>query len=509
VDEAIGLARRFGSDFGEPTVLTTTNGWYAVAAGPVAVSDVATFKKRLSDAWWAPKDTFLTNGQTFIQKVWESPQSPILASASSAEHRPRVASAAGLEVRIEPTKGRQVVRVRSGGRDVVSAAFNDDGPYNSTGASIARLDASSCPEYAKRHRDFPTALREHLTKNGYLVAGAAAEPATVVGVSPSFNCNKARTPSEIAICRLPGLAELDNILAAGYAFIKTNQGRAAADAIGIPYWRAIAHCEGVEECIANQQSEEIVALARAGAPVSLPASVSGPTNASQQEPSAAPALTQEPTPAPKPEHVASSGTGFFVTADGAVVTNAHVVEDCSAIHVTSDQGATAVAKVVARDARNDLAVLQSGLAARKAAAFRTSIRLGGAVEAFGYPLTEVLSKSGNFTLGNVSALVGLGEDSRYLQISAPVQPGNSGGPLLDQNGNLVGVVSAKLNALRLMVATNGDIAQNVNFAIKSSIVASFLEANGIGYATGAATQPMQPADLADQAKGISVYVECQ
>src|ERR1700722_11610928 len=78
VDEAIGLARRFGSDFGEPTVLTTTNGWYAVAAGPVAVSDVATFKKRLSDAWWAPKDTFLTNGQTFIQKVWDSPRSPIL-----------------------------------------------------------------------------------------------------------------------------------------------------------------------------------------------------------------------------------------------------------------------------------------------------------------------------------------------------------------------------------------------------------------------------------------------
>jgi hypothetical protein len=61
VDEAIGLARRFGSDFGERTVLTTMNGWYAVAAGPVAVPDVAAFKKRLSDAWWAPKDTFLTN----------------------------------------------------------------------------------------------------------------------------------------------------------------------------------------------------------------------------------------------------------------------------------------------------------------------------------------------------------------------------------------------------------------------------------------------------------------
>ncbi len=387
--------------------------------------------------------------------------------------------------------------------------YNRNSDWDLSVCTVPTQGYDPCPEYAKRHRDFPTALREHLAKNGYLVAGAAAEPATVVGVSPSFDCNKARTPSEIAICRSPRLAELDNILAAGYAFIKTNQGRAAADAIGIPYWNAIAQCEGVEECIAKRQSEEIVALARAGAPVSLPAWVSRPANASQQELPPAPALTLEPAPASKPEHIASSGTGFFAAADGAVVTNAHVVEDCSAIHVTSDQGATAVAKIVARDARNDLALLQTGLAARKTAAFRTSIRLGEAVEAFGYPLTEVLSKSGNFTLGNVSALVGLGEDSRYLQISAPVQPGNSGGPLLDQNGNLVGVVSAKLNALKLMVATNGDIAQNVNFAIKSSIVASFLEANGVGYATGAAAQPMQPADLADQAKGISVYVECQ
>ena len=169
-----------------------------------------------------------------------------------------------------------------------------------------------------------------------------------------------------------------------------------------------------------------------------------------------------------------------MTLDGAVVTNAHVVKDCSAIRVTTGQGATAVAKIVAHDERNDLALLGTGLTAKKTAAFRTSIRLGETVEAFGYPLTEVLAKSGNFTLGNVSALVGLGEDSRYLQISAPVQPGNSGGPLLDQNGNLVGVVSAKLNALKLMLVTQGDIAQNVNFAIKASIVMSFLDANGVG-----------------------------
>jgi serine protease Do len=143
---------------------------------------------------------------------------------------------------------------------------------------------------------------------------------------------------------------------------------------------------------------------------------------------------QEPTPASKPEHVASSGTGFFVATDGAIVTNAHVVEDCSAIHVTSDQEATAVAKVVARDTRNDLALLQTGLAARKAAAFRTSIRLGEAVEAFGYPLTEVLSKSGNFTLGNVSARVGSARTADTFRFRRRCTPGTPAARCLDRTG---------------------------------------------------------------------------
>ena len=186
-----------------------------------------------------------------------------------------------------------------------------------------------------------------------------------------------------------------------------------------------------------------------------------------------------------------------------------MVGNCAAIHVTASGGATADARIVARDARNDLALLRGDLTVGRVAAFRTSIRLGEPVEAFGYPLADVLAKSGNFTLGNVSALVGMGDDSRYLQISAPVQPGNSGGPLLDQNGNLVGVVSAKLNALRVMIATNGDIPQNVNFAIKASIVTSFLDANGVAYAAGDAAQPMPPADLADRAKAISAFIECK
>ena len=344
----------------------------------------------------------------------------------------------------------------------------------------------------------------------FLIALAGSTP--VLAVSPSFDCNKARTPSEIEICRTPELAELDNILAAGYAFIKATRGRQAADVIGIPYWRMVANCEGDAACIAQRQAQEISAFSLAGAPVSLP--LWATKSAEQPAPQAPPpppvvakATEAPPTPA-QPDRESSSGTGFFISVDGEVLTNAHVVENCATLRTTTSQGASAAAKILARDVRNDLALLGTGLAAKKVAAFRTAIRQGEGVEAFGYPLTDVLAKSGNFTLGNVSALVGIGEDSRYLQISAPVQPGNSGGPLLDQFGNLVGVVSAKLNALKLMVATNGDIPQNVNFAIKASIVTNFLETNGAADTQGTATQTMQPADLAEQAKAMSVFVEC-
>jgi serine protease Do len=243
-------------------------------------------------------------------------------------------------------------------------------------------------------------------------------------------------------------------------------------------------------------------------------SVPAPSEQQLTNPSSPPApeaakTIDEPKPPAKQDAETTDGTGFFVTSDGAIVTNAHVVENCSDIRITTDQRATAVAKVVARDSRNDLALLSSTLTSKKAAAFRTSMRLGEGIEAFGYPLTDVLAKAGNFTLGNVSALVGMGEDRRYLQISAPVQPGNSGGPLLDQSGNVVGVVSAKLNALKLMLVTNGDIPQNVNFAIRASIVTSFLDANSVVYATGGATQSLPSADLADQAKAISAFVECR
>ena len=193
---------------------------------------------------------------------------------------------------------------------------------------------------------------------------------------------------------------------------------------------------------------------------------------------------------------------------GHVLTNNHVIEKCTSIRVFVDQAEPVEAREIASDSTNDLALLSTGLKPTHVAAPRSGSRLGEFVAAFGYPHADLLATSGNFTQGSVTALAGMGDDSRYLQISTPVQAGNSGGPLLDQNGNLVGIVTSKLNALK-MAQESGDLPQNVNFALKASIIASFLDINGIKYTLGSATSTLKPEELADQAKAMSVFILCK
>ena len=126
---------------------------------------------------------------------------------------------------------------------------------------------------------------------------------------------------------------------------------------------------------------------------------------------------------------------------------------------------------------------------------------------YGFPLFGALASQGNLTVGFVSALAGLGDDSRVMQISAPVQPGNSGGPLLDMSGNVVGVVTAKIDAIKVAELI-GDIPQNVNFAIKASVVRTFLDSHGINYGTEPSDRALSSADVADRAKRFTVLVEC-
>ena len=205
---------------------------------------------------------------------------------------------------------------------------------------------------------------------------------------------------------------------------------------------------------------------------------------------------------------ASSGSGFLVGRDGWIVTNHHVVDGSPRVTVNY-AGTSYDATVRAVEARDDLALLKAPLEVREAATFSESPRasLGQAATVAGYPLHGVLSKELNVTSGNVSALAGPDDDAKRLQITAPVQPGNSGGPLLDGAGNVIGVVASTLRATHAAGMT-GDIPQNVNFAIKGAVVRSFLDIHGVVYDRRPSNAKLTPEQLAERARTFTVAVHC-
>jgi S1-C subfamily serine protease len=185
-----------------------------------------------------------------------------------------------------------------------------------------------------------------------------------------------------------------------------------------------------------------------------------------------------------------NGTGFFV-ASGYVLTSYHVVKDADSIDILSGGGRRR-AWVVKVDPANDLALLEDLVArlkemrAAKAGGTVTNVsaalpilssrdvHLGDSVFTLGFPNTEVQGIEPKLTRGEINSLSGIQDDLRFFQISAPVQPGNSGGPLVDARGNVIGIVEARLDDL-VALETSGALPQNVNYALKSSFLIAFLD----------------------------------
>jgi S1-C subfamily serine protease len=210
-----------------------------------------------------------------------------------------------------------------------------------------------------------------------------------------------------------------------------------------------------------------------------------------------------------PEETTFSGTGFFV-APNLFMTNKHVVAGCSTIDVRYPDQPPHTATIAGQDSTNDLALLRTDMSGQSVASFRLGPRLGEAVATFGFPYHGILSSSGNFTLGNVTSMTGMGDDSRFFQMSTPIQPGNSGGPLLDMSGAVVGVVVAQLSAVNMMIA-GSSVPQNVNFAIHAAVATNFLSIKGVKpelLDTSAPAQALSPSDVADMAKKFTVQVIC-
>ncbi len=210
------------------------------------------------------------------------------------------------------------------------------------------------------------------------------------------------------------------------------------------------------------------------------------------------------------ERPTSSGTGFVV-ADGRVMTNNHVVEDCGRMAVRSAAGTRFAAKVEVTDRRRDLALMSVPSSVGPPLTFRDNppVQRGETVVTYGFPLSGLLSSGPTLTTGDVSALAGLRDNPVNLQISAPVQPGNSGGPLLDSQGNVIGVVVSKLNAARIAEITGGDIPQNVNFAVKGTEALAFLRANGVQPQTASSTgTDKRNTEIGQIANASTVHVLC-
>jgi hypothetical protein len=170
----------------------------------------------------------------------------------------------------------------------------------------------------------------------------------------------------------------------------------------------------------------------------------------------------------------ASGSGFFITEDGYLLSNAHVVEGAARLVVRTKLGAVP-AVLVRVDAINDIAVLKASGAFRPLpiAPSRT-VKLGESVITIGFPNPAVQGVEPKLTDGKISSLAGVQDDARQFQISVAVQPGNSGGALVNSVGNAVGIVTARLSD-KVALETSGALPQNVNYAIKGSYVLSFLE----------------------------------
>jgi S1-C subfamily serine protease len=178
----------------------------------------------------------------------------------------------------------------------------------------------------------------------------------------------------------------------------------------------------------------------------------------------------------------ATGSGFLVNNEGVIVTNAHVIDGCRKVLANGIDSSTELT-VLAVDGANDLALVQSAKPLGKPLTLaKANAKLMDEIFVAGYPFGDKLSKSVKVTKGIVSSVSGIGNNFSQMQIDASLQPGNSGGPVIDKTGQVVGVAVSKLD-FAVALKTFGTLPEDTNFAIKSSVLKNFLEALDINFHT--------------------------
>ena len=199
-------------------------------------------------------------------------------------------------------------------------------------------------------------------------------------------------------------------------------------------------------------------------------------------------VEEEPDMAAKPIDeseliIIGSGSGFFISSQGHIVSNAHVVGGCKKIKVYENRKEILL-NILATDTMNDVGLVKGKFKNTKYLNIKSDgAELGEDIVAFGYPLVDTLSDSVKLTKGIVSALAGPNNNFAMIQIDAALQPGNSGGPVLNMNGLVVGIATSGLSKLK-MAKEQKILPENVNFAVAAPTIVKFLKANNINVPQG-------------------------
>ena len=228
------------------------------------------------------------------------------------------------------------------------------------------------------------------------------------------------------------------------------------------------------------------------------------------------------------------GSGFFVSQSGHLITNEHVVKGCGNITIRDSSGLKSSVSLIETDRRTDLALLRTHSPASPPSKSQSFINklaqtlapigsqsllsphgllrpydaeVGEEVLVAGFPYGALLSDTIKVTKGIVSARTGLADDNNNFQIDAAVQSGNSGGPIYDENGNIIGVVVQRLNKIK-MLKVIGSLPENINFGIKASTIRQFLTSAGLPSKWKHHSQRRSTQDLAKIAKSQTVMVVC-
>jgi S1-C subfamily serine protease len=201
-----------------------------------------------------------------------------------------------------------------------------------------------------------------------------------------------------------------------------------------------------------------------------------------------------------------SGTGSVISPSGFILTAAHVVEDSEYLEVVTSEGKF-LASVLSLDATNDVALIKVERTFSNTIPLGRSgeVRLGASVSTIGFPNIDIQGLSPKVTKGLISGENGFQNDVRLWQISVPVQPGNSGGPLLDQKGRVVGIVVSQLNCHQAMEAT-GSIPQNVNYAIKASYFEPLLHFHKVDIANSYQDEPADFQEMVARSQNSVVLI---